>query len=69
MTISQLHDAAADCVSVVLQVLEEETLRNRDPRTGDPVVPLQQLQLDLFSRILNLEQPYHVSVAHEDMDK
>ncbi|XP_001602761.1 transportin-3 [Nasonia vitripennis] len=69
MTGSQLHEAAADCVSIVLQVLEEETLRNRDPHTGDPVASLQQLQLDLFSRILNLEQPYHVSVAHEDMDK
>ncbi|XP_014226536.1 transportin-3 [Trichogramma pretiosum] len=66
---SSLHETAADCVSVVLQILEEDTSVQRDPTTGEPVMALQQFQLDIFSRILELEQPYHISVAHEDMDK
>lgn len=69
MSGSMLHEAASDSLSITLQVLEEDTLRNRDPSTGEPIVQLQQLQLDLSSRIMDLEQPYHVSVAHEDMDK
>lgn len=64
-----LHEAAADCISTVLQVLEEDVTINRDVSTGDPVVQLQQLQLNLFSQIINLEQPYLLSVAHEDIDK
>ncbi|KAJ8673318.1 hypothetical protein QAD02_004580 [Eretmocerus hayati] len=69
MSGSLIHEAAADCISVVLEVLEEDSLTHRDPINGDPIILLQQLQLDLFSRIVTLEQPYHVSVAHEDMDK
>ncbi|XP_058793421.1 transportin-3 isoform X2 [Phymastichus coffea] len=66
---SVLHEAASDTISVTLQTLEEDTLRNRDPNTAEPILPLQQLQKVLFAWILNLEQPYHFSVAHEDMDK
>lgn len=63
-----LHEAAADSISTVLQVLEEDVTLNRDS-SGISDIQLQQLQLNLFSQIINLEQPYNLSVAHEDMDK
>lgn len=66
---SQIHEAAADCISFVLQALEEDTLSHRNPLTGEPVIELQQLQLNLFTQIISLEEPYQLSVAHEDMDK
>ena len=69
MTGSQLHEAAADCISTILQVLEEGTLINRDPTTGEPIEQLQHLQQILFSHICALEPSYHVSVGQEDMDK
>lgn len=64
MTESELHETAADCVSVILQVLEVECYSTRDNNTKESIVPLQRLQLDLFSRIVNLEQAYYESVAH-----
>lgn len=65
---SQLHEAASDCICVILQALEENCNTNRDSDNG-PSVQLQQLQLCLFTSIMNLEEPYHLSVAHEDMEK
>lgn len=65
---SQLHEAAADCICVILQVLEEDSNNNRD-NNSESSIQLQQLQLCLFTSVMALEQPYHLSVAHEDMDK
>lgn len=65
---SQLHEAASDCICVILQALEKNSNTNRDSDNG-PSVQLQQLQLCLFTSVMNLEQPYHLSVAHEDMEK
>lgn len=73
MTGSQLHEAAADCICVILQVLEEDNSKSRDNKDSNVNqeldVQLQQLQLFLFTSVMTLEQPYHLSVAHEDMDK
>ncbi|XP_060821726.1 transportin-3 [Bombus pascuorum] len=68
MTGSQLHEAAADCICVILQVLEEDSNSNRD-NNSESNIQLQQLQLFLFTSVMSLEQAYHLSVAHEDMDK
>lgn len=68
MTGSQLHEAATDCICVILQALEEDSNTNRGS-DNEHNVQLQQLQLCLFTSIMNLEQPYHLSVAHEDMEK
>ncbi|XP_020287942.1 transportin-3 isoform X2 [Pseudomyrmex gracilis] len=66
MANSQLHETATDCICVILQVLGEET---NDKRDNELSVQLQQLQLCLFTSVKNLEPPYHLSVAHEDMEK
>lgn len=68
MTGSQLHEAATDCICVILQVLEEDSNSNRD-NNSESNIQLQQLQLFLFTSVMTLEQRYHLSVAHEDMDK
>ncbi|XP_031829291.1 transportin 3 isoform X2 [Nomia melanderi] len=68
MTMSPIHEAAADCMCVILQVLEEDSNSNRD-NNSETSLQLQQLQLWLFTSVIALEQPYHLSVAYEDMDK
>ncbi|XP_015607153.1 transportin-3 isoform X2 [Cephus cinctus] len=68
MASSQLHEAATDCVCIILQALEQESSCNRGQNT-ELEAQLQQLQLCLFTSVTTLEQPYHLSVAHEDMDK
>ncbi|XP_043274763.1 transportin-3 isoform X2 [Venturia canescens] len=65
----QLHGAAADCVCVILQVLEEDNNLNNTENNSESIVQLQQLQLCLFTSVMALEQPYHLSVAHEDTEK
>ncbi|XP_066594283.1 transportin-3 isoform X2 [Prorops nasuta] len=65
---SPLHETATDCICVILQALEENSNNNRD-NNSEPSVKLQQLQLCLFTSVVALEQPYHLSVAHEDMEK
>ncbi|KAK2580863.1 hypothetical protein KPH14_005937 [Odynerus spinipes] len=65
---SQLHEAAADCMCVILQALEEDSNINRD-NNSEPSAQFQQLQMCLFTNVMDLEQPYHLSVAHEDMEK
>ncbi|XP_014219167.1 transportin-3-like [Copidosoma floridanum] len=69
VTGSDLHKDAADFVIKTLQILAINSSLMIDINTGDPIVPLQKLQLDLFTRIVNLEQSYHMSVAHEDINK
>ncbi|XP_018403619.1 PREDICTED: transportin-3 [Cyphomyrmex costatus] len=68
MAVSQLHETATDCICVILQALGEDSNTNRDS-DNETSVQLQQLQLCLFTSVMNLEQPYHLSVAHEDMEK
>lgn len=61
---SQLHETATDCICVILQTLGEDTSRG-----SNNSAQLQQVQLCVFTSVMNLEQPYHLSVAHEDMEK
>ncbi|XP_014470428.1 PREDICTED: transportin-3 [Dinoponera quadriceps] len=68
MECSQLHEAASDCICVILQALYTDNNTNRDSE-NQPSVQLQQLQSCLFASVMNLEQPYHLSVAHEDTEK
>lgn len=51
----KLHDAAADCLSALLQCLE----CNNQP----------MLEQQMFQNVVQLEAAYHLSVAHEDIDK
>ena len=53
----------------MLELLEEVCVTTRDPITGEIIPELQQLQNAIFREVLFLEQPYHSSVAHEDLDK
>lgn len=63
---SQLHEAATDCICVILLALEE----NSNTRSGqNNSIQLQQLQLCLFTNVMGLEQPFHLSVAHEYLEK
>lgn len=63
---SQLHEAATDCICVILLALEE----NSNTRSGqNNSIQLQQLQLCLFTSVMGLEQPFHLSVAHEYLEK
>lgn len=54
--VGALHDAATDCICTLLQCLEDNNNQ-------------QNLENYLFSNVLNLEVPYHLSVANEDQEK
>lgn len=51
----KLHDAAADCLCALLQCLE---------CSNHPM-----LEAQMFQNVVQLETAYHLSVAHEDIDK
>lgn len=51
-----LHDAATDCICMLLQCLEDNNNQ-------------QNLELQLFQGVVSLEQAYHMSVANEDQEK
>lgn len=51
-----LHDAATDCICMLLQCLEDNNNQ-------------QNLEMQLFQGVVSLEQPYHMSVANEDHEK
>ncbi|XP_065159262.1 transportin-3 [Atheta coriaria] len=51
-----LHDAATDCICTLLQSLEDNNNQ-------------QNLESFLFSNVMTLEVPYHLSVANEDQEK
>lgn len=51
-----LHEAATDCVCTLLQCLEDNNNQ-------------QEVETYLFNSVLNLEVPYHMSVANEDQEK
>lgn len=63
---SQLHETATDCICVILQTLGEDMNRRSALYNS---AQLQQVQMCIFTSVMNLEQPYHLSVAHEDMEK
>ena len=51
---------------MILLALEENSNTSRGQNNS---TQLQQLQLCLFTSVMGLETPYHLSVAHEDMEK
>lgn len=51
-----LHDAATECVCILLQCLEDNNNQ-------------QALETYLFASVMNLETAYHMSVANEDQEK
>lgn len=55
-SINTLHDAAADCVCVLLHCLEENNNNENIERL-------------LFESIASLEESYHLAVAHEEEEK
>lgn len=55
-TEGKLHDVASDCLCTLLQCLEEHQEQ-------------QILESHVFSSVLQLESAYHLSVAHEDVEK
>lgn len=54
--VGALHEAATDCICTLLQCLEDNNNQ-------------QDLETYLFNSVLNLELPYHMSVANEDQEK
>lgn len=63
-----MHEAATDCVCVILQALEKESIHT-EQISIEYTTSLQQLQLGLFTNVMTLEQPYHLSVAYEETEK
>ncbi|RZF36032.1 hypothetical protein LSTR_LSTR005848 [Laodelphax striatellus] len=53
---NKLHEAASDCVCALLQCLEDNNNQ-------------QTLEAQLFQGVVALEEGYHMSVAHEDLEK
>lgn len=53
---SALHDSATDCICTLLQCLENNN-------------NYEVLELYLFNKVVELEVPYHLSVANEDQEK
>lgn len=66
-----LHDAATDCICEILQALEKDTniALNIIDNVSALSMQLQQLQLCLFTHVIELGQQYQLSVAYEDMGK
>ncbi|CAH1407920.1 unnamed protein product [Nezara viridula] len=56
MASSNLHEAAADCVCSLLECLEDNNNQ-------------QSIEMQLFNGVISLEQPFHISVAHEEHEK
>ncbi len=56
---SMTHEAASDCVIALLVRLEE--VDNANDMTG--------LELSVFTLVRKLEEPYHLCVASEDLEK
>lgn len=54
--VGSLHEAATDCICTLLVCLEDNNNQ-------------QALEMYLFNSVLNLEVPYHLSVANEDQEK
>ena len=54
-----VFEAAADCVIALLIRLEDH----------DKTPYMSALELNIFTAVRKLEQPYHLCVAHEDLDK
>lgn len=56
---SNIHDAATDLICMILQSIMEKNDRNE----------LTKLEMELFTGIIRLEDCYHMSVAHENIEK
>lgn len=58
----KLHEVAADCLCTLLQYMEE--------MSGPTVEPAQlELEQQCYSGVMLLENAYHMSVAHEDLER
>uniref|UniRef100_A0A0A9ZA41 Transportin-3 n=2 Tax=Lygus hesperus TaxID=30085 RepID=A0A0A9ZA41_LYGHE len=55
MSSRMLHEAASDCVCALLQSLEDNNNN-------------QAIEIELFNGVMALEQPFHLSVAHEQLE-
>ncbi|KAK9891693.1 hypothetical protein WA026_015661 [Henosepilachna vigintioctopunctata] len=55
-SLGTLHDAATDCICMLLQCLEDNNNQH-------------QLESFLFNNVVQLEVSYHISVANEDQEK
>ncbi|XP_035663110.1 transportin-3-like isoform X2 [Branchiostoma floridae] len=55
-TVSSVHEAACDCICSALYVAED-------------ITRYESLANCLFQGVISLSEPYHVSVAQEDIDK
>ncbi|KAL3266215.1 hypothetical protein HHI36_010397 [Cryptolaemus montrouzieri] len=55
-SVGSLHDAATDCICMLLQCLEDNNNQH-------------QLETFLFNNVVQLEMSYHISVANEDQEK
>lgn len=62
--VGALHEAATDCVCTLLQCLEDNNQQALEDNNNQ-----QALEMYLFNSVLNLEVPYHMSVANEDQEK
>ena len=54
-----VFEAASDCVIALLIRLEDQ----------DNSPYMSALELNVFTTVRRLEEPYHLAVAHEDLDK
>ncbi|XP_011206982.2 transportin-3 isoform X2 [Bactrocera dorsalis] len=59
-TSRKLHDTCTECLCALLSCLEASTSRYK----LDPTIEAQ-----IFNAVCSLETAYHISVAHEDIDK
>lgn len=73
-TNAQLHDVASDCLCTLLQCIESHQhhqQQNAVEQTGSVAIHnnVNQLEIDLFNSILQLEGAYRMSVKLEDTEK
>jgi hypothetical protein len=59
-----IHEAATDCITAVVYDLPDP-----DKAENNNVIDLHSLQHALFQSIMSFEEAYHLSVAHEDLEK
>lgn len=73
-TNAQLHDAASDCLCTLLQCIESHQHQQQNvvieqAESATNINNANQLEIDLFNSILQLEDAYHMSVGLEDTEK
>lgn len=67
---ASLHEKAADCICMILQALDEDCKARVDIAGEEPFSNRTQMKhMHVYSYITAFEQPYHLAVAHEDLEK